>query len=76
MCLVIVAYRDLECTKETLIKFRVDAAAGVGEGFGGFGGGRGEETKNEEEDVCIIYIVHFNLIVKSLLATACLNNVQ
>ena len=71
--LIIVASRELEYTKETLIKFRddkekrekaeKDAAAGVGEGFGGFGGfgGGGEETKNEEEDVCIIYILYTSI---------------
>ena len=67
--------RELEYTKESLIKFRdekeqrekaeKEAAAGVGEGFGGFGGfgggGGGGDKKEEEKEVITCSYMHISI---------------
>ena len=69
-------FRELEYTKESLIKFRdekeqrekaeKEAAAGVGEGFGGFGGfggggGGGGDKKEEEKEVITCIYMHISI---------------
>ena len=70
----IYTFRELEYTKESLIKFRdekeqrekaeKEAAAGVGEGFGGFGGfggGGGGDKKEEEKEVITCSFMHISM---------------